>query len=44
MNEIVRNNVIWAEAGVNPKHEIRSSKQSQMIKFQMVQTREFRDF
>jgi hypothetical protein len=29
---------------LNSKHEIRNSKQSQMTKFQMFQTRKFRDF
>jgi len=29
-------------SGLNPKHEIRNSKQSQMLKFQMSQTKEFR--
>jgi len=38
------NKVILDSADLNPKHEIRNSKQSQMIKFQMFQTREFRDF
>ncbi len=28
----------------NPKHEIRNSKQSQMLKFQMFQRKEFREF
>ena len=36
--------VIQDQGGLNPKHEIRNSKQSQMTKFQMFQTREFRDF
>jgi hypothetical protein len=38
------NKVIHDQPGLNPKHEIRNSKQSQMTKFQMFQTREFRDF
>jgi hypothetical protein len=29
---------------LNTKHEIRNSKQSQITKFQMFQTREFKDF
>jgi hypothetical protein len=32
------------KADLNAKHEIRNSKQSQMTKFQMIQTREFRNF
>jgi hypothetical protein len=36
--------VIRDQEDVNPKHEIRNSKQSQMTKFRMFQTREFRDF
>jgi hypothetical protein len=32
------------QAGLNPKHEIQNSKQSQMLKFQMSQTKEFREF
>jgi hypothetical protein len=36
--------IIQDKAGLNPKHEIRNSKQSQITKFQMFQTREFRNF
>jgi hypothetical protein len=43
--------IIQDKAGLNPKHEIRAkrptrtnSKQSQITKFQMFQTREFRNF
>jgi hypothetical protein len=36
--------IIQDKTSVNPKHEIRNSKQSQMTKFQMFQTREFRNF
>ena len=35
---------LYAQAGLNPKHEMRNSKQSQMLKFQMSQTKEFREF
>jgi len=35
---------IQDEAALNPKHEIRNSKQSQITKFQMFQTRGFRNF
>jgi hypothetical protein len=53
MNKTVRKIgiTIQDEAGLNPKHEIRAklpeginSKQSQMTKFQIFQTREFRNF
>ena len=39
-----RGGIIRDQGDLNPKHEIRNSKQSQMTKFQMFQTREFRDF
>ena len=47
MDKIVAQNgnkVVHDKGDVNPKNEIRNSKQSQMTKFQMFQTREFRDF
>ena len=46
MNKTVRKmaTIIQDKTSVNPKHEIRNSKQSQMTKFQMFQTREFRNF
>ncbi len=36
--------IIKDNTDLNPKHEIRNSKQSQITKFQMFQTREFRNF
>jgi hypothetical protein len=46
MNKTVRKvtTMIQDKGGLNPKHEIRNSKQSEMTKFQMFQTREFRNF
>jgi hypothetical protein len=38
------NGIIWTQSALNPKHEIRNSKQSQMTKFQMLQIGKFKHF